>query len=174
MMRLKWRKIDGIVAVVGALLLMAALAFSQGRPQGPPPDGGFRGGPGGHGGPGGPRDGMGPLRDLNLSDEQKAQVEKIRASFEESTKALREQLRTLHDSQADPFAGAAFDEAAVRAAAETRAKVEVELEVAHARMASQIFALLTNEQKAQLNERRQQFEQRRQEHESQRDKVQSN
>jgi periplasmic protein CpxP/Spy len=176
MMKLNWKMFGGVAAVAGALVLMAALAFSQGRPQGPPPgDRGFRGGPGGHGGPGGPRDGgMGPLRDLNLTDEQKAQVEKIRTSFEESTKALHEQLSALHDSQPDPFAGAAFDEAAVRAAAEARAKVEVELEVARARMASQVFALLTTEQKAQLNERRQQFEQRRQEHDAQREKAQSN
>jgi protein CpxP len=171
-----WKKMSGAIAIAGALLLMAVIAFSQGRPQGPPPDGGFRGGPGrGPGGPGGPRgDGLGPLHDLNLTDEQKAQIEKIRASFEESTKSLRDQLHTLHESQPDPMTAGTFDEAAVRAAAEARAKVEVELEVAHARMASQVFALLTAEQKTQLNERRQQFEQRRRDWESQREKAPGN
>jgi protein CpxP len=176
-MKLNWKKTSGIIAIVGVLLLMAVIGFSQGKPQGPPPDGGFRGGPGGHGGhggPGGPRDGLGPLRDLNLSDAQKTQIEKIRASFEESTQALHEQLRSLHESQPDPFGGGNFDEAAVRAAAEARAKVEVELEISRARMASQIFAVLTAEQKAQLNERRQQFEQRRREEETQREKAPSN
>jgi Spy/CpxP family protein refolding chaperone len=160
-MKRHWKKISAAVIVVGALLLMAMVGFSQEgrRPQGPPPNGrGF------HGGPGGPRDGgMRPLRDLNLTDEQKAQIEKIRTGFEESTKALHEQLRTLHESEPDPMSGAAFDEAAVRAAAEARAKVMVELEVAHARMMSQVSAVLTAEQKAQLAARRQQFEQNRRE-----------
>lgn len=165
------------IAIAGALLLTAVVEFSQqGRPQGPPPhERGFRGGPGGGpGGPGGPRDGLGPLRDLNLTDAQKAQIEKIKASFEESTKELREQMRSLHESQPDLLTGGTFDEAAVRAAAEARAKVEIEMEVAHARMASQIAAVLTAEQKAQLNERRQQFEQKRQEREAQREKAPGN
>lgn len=154
------KKISAAVAIVGALLLMAMVGLSQEgrRPQGPPP-----GGRGFHGGPGSRDGGMGPLRDLNLTDDQKAQIEKIRASFEESTKALHEQLRTLHESEPDPMSGAAFDEAAVRAAAEARAKVMVELEVAHARMMSQVSAVLTAEQKAQLAAKRQQFEQNRRE-----------
>ena len=62
---------------------------------------------------------------------------------------------------------AAFDEAAVRKAAQARAGIEVELEVAHARAMSQIFSVLTAEQKAKLAEIHQQMEQRRQEWESQ-------
>jgi Spy/CpxP family protein refolding chaperone len=157
-MKLNWKKLSGIIAIAGALMLMAAMvAFSQG-PQGPPHGGGFRGGPGG------PGDGLGPLgRDLNLTDDQKAQIKKIQDGFAESTKALHEQLRTLHESEPDPLSGGAFDEAAVRAAAEARAKVQVELEVAHARMMSQVFGVLTTEQKTRLAAKRQEFEQRRQE-----------
>jgi protein CpxP len=156
-MRLNWKKTSGVIAIVGALLLvMAMVAFSQG-PQGPPRGGGFHGE---HGGP--PHDGLGPLaRDLNLTDEQKAQIKKITDSFAESTKALHDQLRTLHESQPDPLSGAAFDEAAVRSAAEAHAKIEVELEVTHARIMSQIFNVLTPEQKAKLAAKRQEFEQRR-------------
>lgn len=176
-MKTNWKKMSAVIAIVGALLLTAVVGFSQqGRPQGPPPhERGFRGGPGGGpGGPGGQRDGLGPLRDINLTDEQKAQIEKIRANFEENTKALREQMRSLHESQPDLLTGGTFDEGAVRAAAAARANVGVELEVAHARMASQIAAVLTAEQKAQLNERRQQFEQKRQVWEAQREKAPSN
>ena len=61
----------------------------------------------------------------------------------------------------DELKDGAFDEAAARAAAQARANVHVELDVAHARMMSQIYALLTAEQKAKLAELRQQFEQRR-------------
>ena len=162
-MRLNWKKM-GVIVIAGALLLMAAIVgFSQG------PHGGHGGGPGGfHGGPGGPHDGFEHMAQaLNLTDEQKAQAKKIMDSFEESTKSLRDQLRSLHESEPDPMSGAAFDEAAVRKAAQARANVQVELEVAHARVASQIYSLLTPEQKTKLAELHQQMEQRHQEWESQ-------
>ncbi len=146
-MKLNWKKFS-VATIAGALLLTgAAMAFSQGPPRG----GGFRGGPG-------PGDGLGPLaRDLNLTDDQKAQMKKIKDSFRESDKALHDQLRTLHESEPDPISGT-FDEAVVRAAAEARAKIQIELEVSHAKMMSQIAAVLTADQKAQLAAKRQQFE----------------
>jgi Spy/CpxP family protein refolding chaperone len=168
--KLNWKNLS-VAAVAAALVLAAAaLAFSQG-PQGPPPGppgGGFRGGPGPQGpppGPGGPfrggpgpRDGLGPMgRDLNLTDDQRAQIKKITDSFDESNKALFDQMRALHKSEPEPGSGT-FDEAAVRTAAEARAKIQVELDVSHARMMSQIAGVLTAEQKAQLAARRQQFE----------------
>jgi protein CpxP len=152
-MNFNWKKSSVIIAIAGALLLTAtAVVFSHGhmRYQGPP-RGGFRGGPG-------PRDGLGPIaRDLNLTDDQKAQIKKITDSFEESNKALHDQMRTLHINEPDPVSGT-FDEAAVRTAAEARAKIQVELEVSHAKMMSQIAGVLTAEQKAQLAAKRQQFE----------------
>jgi len=149
-MKPNWKKFS-LTIVAGALFLAGgAMAFSQ-DPQGPPRGGGFGGGPG-------PRDGLGPLgRDLNLTDDQKAQIQKITDSFRESDKALHDQLRTLHEKEADPLSGA-FNEANVRSAAEARAKIQVELEVSHAKMLSQIAGLLTTEQKAQLAAKRQQFE----------------
>jgi periplasmic protein CpxP/Spy len=153
--RLNWKKLS-VATIAGALIVAAAaFAFSQGPQQGPPPGGGFRGGPGG---PGGPRDGLGPLgRDLNLTEDQKAAIKKITQSFEESNKALHDQLRALHQSQPDPMSSD-FDEAAVRQAAEARAKIQVELEVSQAKMMSQIAGVLTAEQKAQLAAKRQRFE----------------
>ena len=153
-MKLNWKNLS-IATISGMLVLTAAaaVAFSQGpqEPPGPPPGGGFRGGPG-------PRDGLGPLgRDLNLTEDQKAQIKKITQSFEEGDKALHDQMRALHGSEPDPMSGN-FDEAAVRAAAEARAKIVIELEVSHAKMMSQIAAVLTAEQKTQLAAKRQQFE----------------
>jgi Spy/CpxP family protein refolding chaperone len=55
--------------------------------------------------------------------------------------------------------GAEFNEAAVRSAAEARAKLQVEMEVSHARMMSQMFAVLTAEQRAQLAAHHQQMRQ---------------
>ena len=148
-MKRNWKKVSLVAGVTGTLLLAAAaVVFSQG-PQGPG-RGGFHGGP--------PPDGLGPMaRDLNLTDDQKAQIKKITDSFRDNEKAWHDQLRTLHQSEPDPMSGA-FDEAAVRAAAEARSKIQIELEVSHAKMMSQIAAVLTAEQKAQLTARRQQFE----------------
>ena len=150
-MKLNWKTFGLALSSVAALLVMSAvIVFSQG-PQGPQGEG-FRRGPG-------PRDGMLPmLRGLNLSDEQKAQIKKIMDDEMTNTKGLRDQLRSLHESEPEPFSST-FDEAAVRSAAEARAKIDVELQVAHARTMSQVMALLTTEQKAQLSARRQQFRQ---------------
>jgi len=145
--------------------------LGPGGPGGPPPDGfGFRGpgspregfGPGGPGRPGGPPpQGFGPFgplgRDLNLTDDQRSAIQKIGESFQEGNRALLEQMKTLHESQRELMAGE-FNEAAVRAAAEARAKVQVELEVSHARMMSQMVGVLTTDQKAQLAARRQEMQ----------------
>jgi Spy/CpxP family protein refolding chaperone len=58
-------------------------------------------------------------------------------------------MRALVEGQGDPMSGE-FNEAAVRTAAEARAKIQVEMEVSHARMMSQMFGVLTAEQRAQL------------------------
>jgi protein CpxP len=91
------------------------------------------------------------LAGLNLTDAQKEQIKQIHEGFAEQTKALRDQMRTLHENQREPMSN--FDEAAVRSAAEARAKVQVEMEVAHAKMMSQVGNVLTAEQRAQMAER---------------------
>lgn len=170
-MRLTGRKKIGLVAtLVGALLMLAAVVgFAQGGPQegpgGPGPRGERGFGPRGGGGPGGP---IPFLRDLNLTDAQKAQVKQIVDNFEASTKELREKMRGLRGGEADVLKDGTFDEAAVRSAAQARASIDVEMEVARARMMSQVYGVLTAEQKAKIAERRQQFEQRRKEREAER------
>ena len=152
-MKFNWKKTSVVIPCIGALVIMTAMVVvSQG-----PPGRGFRGGPGGPGGHGGPPDGLGPLaRELNLTDDQKTQIKKITDSFAESTKSLHEQLRTLHESEPDAFT-TTFDEAPVRAAAEARSKIEIELAVAHAKLMAQVGAVLTADQKAQLAAKRNEF-----------------
>lgn len=147
-----WKTLSLAAFAIAILIFVSALvAVSQGPRRGPGEQGGFPGGPGGPG--------LGPLaRDLNLTDDQKTQIQKITESFEASTKELRDNLRALHESEPDPFT-TAFDETAVRAAATERAKIEVELQVARAKMLSQIGAILTTEQKAQLAAKAQRFRQ---------------
>jgi len=155
--KLNWKRFS-IAAAIGATLLLAtAVVFSQGPqgPQGPPRErGGFRHGPGGPGGPDGPRGPGGPFADLNLTEDQKAQIQKINESYRESERALHDQMRALHESQGDPGSGE-FNEAAVRSAAEARAKIQVELEVSQARKMSEVRNVLTADQRAKLAERHQ-------------------
>ncbi|HEV7890601.1 MAG TPA: Spy/CpxP family protein refolding chaperone [Pyrinomonadaceae bacterium] len=152
-MRLKKMKLAAFALAAVAGMALAATAFP---------------GQEGHHGPGGPHGPHGGSivehlsRALDLTDAQKAQVKQIEDSLRESTKSLHEQLAKSGDG-GGPLDGFkdGFDEATVRSAAQARAAVHVELEVAHARAMSQIYALLTDAQKAKLAELRQQFQQRR-------------
>jgi protein CpxP len=149
--------IGGAVAFAAALLMSVAALAQHG------------GGPGGHhrghGGPGHRGDMLGHFaRELNLTDAQQAQVKQLTDAFHENNKALHEQFMKGGPGGGGHFEGlkdGAFDEAAVRAAAQARANAHVEMEVAHARLMSQIYALLTPEQKAKVEELRQRHEQRR-------------
>jgi protein CpxP len=147
------RLFGGALVVAIVLSLTALVAFAQ---QGPPP-----GGPHGGFGPGG--GGLfGPVgRDLNLTDAQRAQIKQIEDSFRESTKTLADKMRALRESEDATLAADTFDEATVRAAAQERAAVQVELDVAHAKMMSQVFGVLTDDQKAKLAAAHKEFEQRR-------------
>ena len=153
-MRMTKKRIVGGAVALAAALMMTVAAFAQHGPGGPH-------GPGGHRGAGGPG---GSLLDhfsqaLNLTDAQKAQIKQLEDGFKESTKGLHEQL--VKADGGGPFEAlkdGAFDEAAVRAAAQARANLHVELEVAHAKFFSQIYAVLTAEQKAKLAELHKQME----------------
>jgi Spy/CpxP family protein refolding chaperone len=168
------KKIIAGGALAASLMLTGAVGFAQqeaGRGQ----DGRERGERQERGGGGRERHGMrggfgGRFAEkLNLTDAQKAQMEQIAAKYRESAKALRQQNRGERDGDDfDAFQGGTFNEAAVRAAAQARANARVEQEVMHARMMSEMYAILTPEQKAQLAAERQQWEQKRQEWRSRR------
>jgi len=170
------KRILGGLALAGSLTVGASLGFAQQQqPQGAPQNeggkehGGGRRHDGRHGGKHGGMKGLGFFaRNLNLTDAQKAQIEQITARHRESTKSLHEQGRAARQNGADNFGDGAFNETAVRQAAQARANLHVEMEVAHARMMSEVYAVLTPEQKAQLAAQRQQREQRRRERHTQR------
>jgi protein CpxP len=145
--------IGGAVAFAAALLMSVAALAQHGGP------GGHRGGPGG---PGHHGDMLGHFaRELNLTDAQQAQIKQLTEAFHENNKAQHEQLMKGGGGPFEGLKDGAFDEAAVRAAAQARANLHVEMEVAHARLMSQIYTLLTPEQKTKVNELRQRHEQRR-------------
>jgi Spy/CpxP family protein refolding chaperone len=143
-MKLSWKTLGMAVICVSALIVMTAAVVVSQDP------GGFRRGPGPRGG------GLPFLRDLNLTDDQKAQIKKIMENEAASTKDLRDKMRSLHESEPEPFS-TTFDEASVRAAAEARAKIDVELQVSRARTMSQIAGILTADQRAQLAAHKPQF-----------------
>lgn len=168
------KKMIGAITLAGTMLLMGIVGFAQqqqgqgqggqeragrewhgrdGRGKGGRHEGGMRGGFGGR-----------FAEKLNLTDAQKAQMEQIAARYRESFKAQRGQGEGRRGGEGfDALNGGTFNEAAVRAAAQARANARVEMEVSRARMMSEMYNVLTAEQKAQLAAERRQWEQRRQE-----------
>ena len=151
------KKATGGLTLAAVALLAVVVAAANGFSQAAGHTGGKHGGRGRHDGVAGHL-----FRGLDLTDAQQTQIKQIAARYHESTASLREQLRASRNAEADVLNGGAFNEQAVRAAAQSRAAAQVELEVAHARMFSEMYAVLTAEQKTKLAERRAQFEQRKQ------------
>jgi Spy/CpxP family protein refolding chaperone len=156
----------GAVALVVALAGIIGFAQQQGQSGQERPERHARGegGKGFRGGFGG-----GFFESLNLTDAQKEQMKQIAERYHQSFKANRGEGRERGERRGfDPLSGAAFDESAVRAAAQARANEMVEMEVARAHMMYEMYNVLTPEQKAQLATERQQREQKRQEWRSRR------
>lgn len=172
------KKIIGGLALVGAMALTGVTGFAQGQTQTPnqsdsPQTGrGYhhRGGKGMHGGHGM----FGRFgAQLNLTEAQKQQMQQIAARYKETFKAMREQRKAERGGGFDALTDGTFNEAAVRAEAQARANAQVEMHVARARMMSEMYAVLTPEQKAQITAARQQREQRRQQRRLQRQSSQT-
>ena len=145
----------GSFALAITLLSVTFTGFAQQPANGGSPE--KRSGFGRHGG----LFGLGHFaRELNLTEAQRQQIEQIAVRFEQSTAPFREQLRAAHN--ANTQVDGSFNEAQVRQAAQARAAAQVELEVAYARARSEVYNVLTAEQRAQLAQIKQQLEQRRQ------------
>ena len=160
------RKFIGGLALA-ATLTLAGAAFAQQTTNQGPGDKEHAGRRWERGGAEGERGFGGPFARLNLTDAQKEQMRQIAERYRQTFKAGR-QHEGAERRGFDPLAGGAFDEAAVRAAAQARANAEVEREVAHAKMMYEMYNVLTPDQKQQLAAERRQREQRRQEWRSRR------
>lgn len=86
---------------------------------------------------------------LGLSAEQEQQIQEIRAIEEATIAPLRQQLKASHEQLRALGKAEPFDEAAVRELATSLEPTRTELMVAHARVMSQIRAVLTPEQRDQ-------------------------
>ena len=166
------KKINKIYAIGLAALLAAALAipaaFAQSAGTQNGQDGqakqhhgrrGFGRGErfGGHGRGGG----FGAFRGLNLTDAQKAQMKQIRQNHSESTKALRQELRTQMESLRQANQGGTFNEAQVAQKLAETSGLRAKLMGEQFKMRQEMLAVLTPEQKAQLEQRREQFKAKR-------------
>lgn len=118
------------------------------------------------GGPGfGPRGGRGgehmigmALRGLDLTDDQKAKVKEIMDASRPNVEPLVQQMHANHKALADLSADGTFDQAKVEALAAEQGSIMAKLIVEKEKTKSQVFALLTDAQKAKAAEMRQKFE----------------
>jgi len=112
-------------------------------------------GPGRFGGPGGPM-GILPMlgRDLGLTEAQRDQVKAIAESHKADWRALADRARDAHMALNEAVTTAPVDEALIRQKSSEVAAVDADMAVARAHAHSEVFKILTTEQKAKLAEAR--------------------
>ncbi|MBK6749652.1 MAG: Spy/CpxP family protein refolding chaperone [Pyrinomonadaceae bacterium] len=120
---------------------------------------------GGHGFGHGRGDRMGmALRGLDLSDEQKAKVKEImeanKAEFEPTMQAMKDNRAKIQTLGTD----GTFDQARVEGLAKEQGDLVAKTIVQKASVKAQVFAVLTDEQKAKAAEMRTKFEGRGKDH----------
>lgn len=137
------------ILIIGtALLLFVAAAIAQARH-------GF----GGHGG-----EFHHMLRQLDLTADQHSQVKAIFEKEKPALQPLMQQMQQNHQAMKALETSGPFDEGKTRALATQNAQTMIELEVAHARIKSEIMQILTADQKAKLAQLEANKEARMQEH----------
>lgn len=103
-------------------------------------------------------------RELNITPEQKAQIEQIIKSEKPNIRPLVQQLAQYHKQLKTLGQDGNFNEAQVRAIAQQQGQTMAELIVVKERIQSRIFGVLTPEQRQKAAQMREQFEQRFKEH----------
>lgn len=142
----------GLSVVAAGLALAAGLAFAQSS--------GHQGMHRGHT-MGGSEFGR-MFHQLNLTDEQKAQIKQIHEAEKTTLKPLMQQEFQAHQQMMQLVASDKFDANSkqVQILVSQEAQVHMQLEVEHAKMFNQAYQLLTSDQKAKVAEvmaRHQQF-----------------
>jgi protein CpxP len=153
-----------IIAIIAVAVLSigAMLAFAQTTDGGTDKKWGKRGG--GHN-----RGGGMMFRGLDLTEDQKAQMKSIREASKATTAPLREAMKANRQKLAEATANGAFDEAQVTAIANEGASITAQMTVQRTKVKSQMFAILTDEQKAKAAEMKATMKQRFQERRNKRE-----
>lgn len=134
-----------IIAIIGLAVLTTGVmfAFAQAAPAGGDRGWGKRIG----------HRGMGMIfRKLDLTEDQKAKVKEILTASRTSLQPTFEALKANREKMETLTANGAFDEAKVTALANEQASLSAKLVVEKERAKSQVFAILTDEQKTKLAE----------------------
>ena len=105
-----------------------------------------------------------PLRQLNLTDDQKTQIKQIFQAERPSMKPLMEQEHTARMQMVQLVTSGAFEQSKAAAIAAQESQTHMQIEIAHAKIASQIYQLLSSDQKAKVTEIIAQRQQRMQQH----------
>ena len=135
-----------LFAVLG-LALIAGAAFAQQEGGGKPLHHGFRG----MGGPMMGDPGFGRmLHELNLTDDQKAQVKKIFEAEKPNLKPLMQQQFQSHQQMMQAITSDNFNQSKVTAIATQEAQTHIQMQVEHAKIAFQIYQLLDSTQKTKV------------------------
>jgi periplasmic protein CpxP/Spy len=129
-----------IVSIGAAVLLAAAVAMAQGMH--------------GHGGPDGDFQHMMGFftHYLDLTADQQTQVKAIWDKEKPGIEPLMQQMHQNHEATKALEAAGPYDEVKTRALATQNAQTMIELQVAHARIKSEMVQILTADQKAKLTE----------------------
>ncbi len=107
------------------------------------------------------RGGFGRMAEkLNLTDAQKAQVKTIMDANKANTQSLREASKANRQKLNAATENGQFDEATVTAIAQEKAGISAQMTVEKLRVKSQIFQILTAEQKAQMAQMKEQIKER--------------
>lgn len=137
------KTIVGILAVVvlvgGAIFVVAQRSVNKGSGE----FGGRRGGP---------HMAMMFLRGLDLTDEQKAKVREITEASRTNIEPLAQQMRDGHQKLAALGTDGSFDQAKVEALAAEQSALMGKMIVEKEKTKAQIFAILSDEQKAKAAE----------------------
>lgn len=101
-------------------------------------------------GRGGKMHGARMFKNLNLSEDQKAQLKQLRQASRETTKPLREQLRAKRQELRSANAGGTFNEALATQKLTEMASLQAKMMGERVRLQQAMLAILTPEQKTQL------------------------
>jgi protein CpxP len=152
--------IKGILtASVAAVMLAGTAPFAIAQDQPQQPQRQRRGGPGIDG----PRmrGGM-EFRGLELTDDQRAQLRKIREARQSEFKAAGEKLHAARAAMRALVEADSINESAIRGKSQEVAAAEAEMAILNARVRAESMQILTSEQQAKLKEMRAQRGQPRQ------------
>ena len=140
------------VLVIGAAVILAvAVALAQGMH--------------GRGGRGGFEHMLGFYSDyLDLSSAQQDQIKAIMQKEKPALAPLMQQMKQFHSQMNQLDQSGTFDEAKVRALATQQSQTMIELAVQHARIKSEMYQVLTPDQKTKFAQFQAKREQRMQQH----------